>query len=83
LQQQTTSETAIRSSPIADLYIALGDPDPSGAWTIRAYWKPMVSWIWLGGLIMAGGGIVSLSDRRWRVGVANRARRAVGAAQGA
>jgi cytochrome c-type biogenesis protein CcmF len=83
LQQQTTSETAIRSSPVADLYIALGEPDPAGAWTIRAYWKPMVSWIWLGGLIMAGGGIVSLSDRRWRVGVANRARRAVGAAQGA
>jgi cytochrome c-type biogenesis protein CcmF len=78
LQGQTTSETAIRTSPIADLYIALGEPDPSGkGWTIRAYWKPMVSWIWGGALIMAFGGMVSLSDRRWRVGAAARVRRMV------
>jgi cytochrome c-type biogenesis protein CcmF len=78
LQQQTTSETAIRTNPIADLYIALGEPDPAGkGWTIRAYWKPMVSWIWGGALVMAFGGVVSLSDRRWRVGAAVRARRMV------
>ena len=74
LQQQTTGETAIRSSVVADLYIALGEPDEKGGWTMRAYWKPLVSWIWLGALIMAGGGLVSLSDRRWRIGVASRAR---------
>ena len=78
LQGQTTSETAIRTNPIADLYIALGEPDPAGkGWTIRAYWKPMVSWIWGGALIMAFGGMVSLSDRRWRVGAAARVRRMV------
>ncbi|MBC7637721.1 MAG: heme lyase CcmF/NrfE family subunit [Acetobacteraceae bacterium] len=76
LQKQTTGETAIRSGLLSDLYVALGDADPSGAWTVRAYWKPMVSWIWLGGLIMAAGGVVSLSDRRWRVGVAARLRMA-------
>ena len=74
LQQQTTTETAIRSSLLADLYIALGDPDENGGWTLRAYWKPMISWIWFGALVMAFGGLVSLSDRRWRVGVAARAK---------
>jgi cytochrome c-type biogenesis protein CcmF len=78
LQQQTTSVTAIRTNPIADLYLALGEPDQSGnAWTIRAYWKPLVSWIWGGALVMALGGAVSLSDRRWRVGAAARARHAL------
>jgi cytochrome c-type biogenesis protein CcmF len=75
LQDQTTSVTAIRSSPISDLYLALGDPAPNGGWTIRAYWKPMISWIWGGALIMAFGGVVSLSDRRWRVGAAARPHR--------
>jgi cytochrome c-type biogenesis protein CcmF len=84
LQQQTTSETAIRSNLLADLYLALGDPDGKGGWTIRAYWKPLVPWIWLGAIIMAFGGGVSLTDRRWRVGAATRARRAhaIGAAPG-
>jgi cytochrome c-type biogenesis protein CcmF len=74
LQQQTTSETAIRTNFLADLYIALGDPDNAGGWTIRAYYKPLVPWIWIGAVIMAFGGLVSLSDRRWRVGIAHRAR---------
>lgn len=75
-QQQITTETAIRSNGLHDLYIALGDPDPSGAWTLRAYDKPLVAWIWLGALAMAAGGAVSLSDRRWRVGLAARRGRA-------
>ena len=77
LQDQTTSETAIHTNLMSDLYVALGDPDPSGGWTIRAYYKPLVPWIWIGGVIMAFGGLVSLSDRRWRVGAAVRARGAV------
>jgi cytochrome c-type biogenesis protein CcmF len=76
LQQQTTSVTAIRSNLLADLYVALGDPDNAGGWTIRAYYKPLVPWIWIGAVIMAFGGLVSLSDRRWRVGVASRVRAA-------
>ena len=76
LQQQTTSETAIRTNFVADLYIALGDPDNANGWTIRAYYKPLVPWIWIGAIIMAFGGVVSLSDRRWRVGIAYRVRAA-------
>jgi cytochrome c-type biogenesis protein CcmF len=72
LQQQTTTETAIRTNLLSDLYVAIGDPDPNGGWTIRAYYKPLVPWIWLGAVIMAFGGLVSLSDRRWRIGIATR-----------
>jgi cytochrome c-type biogenesis protein CcmF len=75
LQQQTTSETAIRTNLLSDLYVALGDNDDAGNWTVRAYWKPLVPWIWIGAVIMAFGGVVSLSDRRWRIGAAVRARR--------
>jgi cytochrome c-type biogenesis protein CcmF len=75
LQQQTTSETAIRTNLLSDLYVALGESDDAGNWTLRAYWKPLVPWIWMGAVIMAFGGMVSLSDRRWRIGAAARARR--------
>jgi cytochrome c-type biogenesis protein CcmF len=75
LQKQTTGETAIRTNLITDLYVALGDSDNAGDWTVRVYWKPLVPWIWMGAIIMAFGGIVSLSDRRWRVGAAARAAR--------
>ncbi len=72
LQQMTTSVTAIRTNFLADLYVALGDPDDQGGSTIRAYWKPLVPWIWIGAVMMAAGGGLSLLDRRWRVGVAAR-----------
>ena len=72
LQKQTTGETAIRTNLISDLYVALGDSDTAGHWTVRVYWKPLVPWIWMGAIIMAFGGLVSLSDRRWRVGAAAR-----------
>ena len=78
LQRQTTSETAIRSGLFADLYLALGEADGKGGWTVRAYWKPLISWIWSGALVMALGAAISLSDRRWRVAAA-----ASRAAQGA
>ena len=72
VQRQSTALTAIRSSLVADLYLALGEGDDQTGWTVRAYHKPIVSWIWLGAVIMALGGVVSLTDRRWRVGVAAR-----------
>ena len=68
LQKRMTGVTAIHSSVIADLYVALGEAGGHGDWTVRAYWKPLVSWIWAGALAMAFGGIVSLSDRRWWIG---------------
>ncbi len=74
LQQVPTAKTAIHTNFLSDFYLALGDPDGKGAWTVRAYWKPLVPWIWIGAVMMALGGLISLSDRRWRVGAAMRAR---------
>ncbi len=48
---------------------------------MRIYHKPLVTWIWLGAALMVAGGLVSLSDRRFRVGAPTRARRAASAAQ--
>jgi cytochrome c-type biogenesis protein CcmF len=63
-----TTEAAIRPSVWADLYAVVGEGDAERGWAVRLYWKPLVSWIWLGALVMAFGGFLSLSDRRLRVG---------------
>ncbi len=74
---QDTTEAAIHTTVLADLYTVLGDPDGTGGYATRIYHNPLVPWIWLGVLIMVTGGAVSLSDRRHRVGApARRARRA-------
>ncbi|MGF1553652.1 MAG: heme lyase CcmF/NrfE family subunit [Paracoccaceae bacterium] len=74
-----TTEAAIDSTIWRDVYVVLGDRQvDSAAWTVRAYVKPLAVWIWLGALVMAFGGVVSLTDRRYRVGAA--ARRAAPAA---
>ena len=62
-----TTNTAIASNGLADLYLALGDPDGHGGWVLRAYYNPLVPWIWFGAILAALGGLVSLSDRRLRV----------------
>ena len=54
------------SRGFSQLYLALGDSNPDRTTTIRAYYKPMVLLIWIGGLVMALGGALSLSDRRLR-----------------
>jgi cytochrome c-type biogenesis protein CcmF len=58
-----TARTAIATNGLADLYLALGDPDGSGGWVVRAYYNPLVPWIWFGAIIAVLGGLVSLSDR--------------------
>ncbi|WP_374630526.1 heme lyase CcmF/NrfE family subunit [Ferrovibrio sp.] len=68
-----TTEAAIRPSLVADLYAVVGEGDAQRGWAVRLYWKPMVSWIWLGSLVMAFGGVLSLSDRRHRVGAPRKA----------
>jgi cytochrome c-type biogenesis protein CcmF len=81
VQQMPTTFTAINSDLLSDLYVVLADGDGKGAWTLRVYQKPLVPWIWLGCGVMALGGLMSLSDRRWRVGAAvRRGRAAAGAA---
>jgi cytochrome c-type biogenesis protein CcmF len=73
VQGQPTTEAAIDSGLTRDLYLVLGDKQQAGeAWAVRAYLKPFANWIWLGALIMGLGGLVSLTDRRYRVGAAAR-----------
>jgi cytochrome c-type biogenesis protein CcmF len=69
-QRTTTTEAAIRTTGFSDLYVVLGDvvPDQNAA-VIRAHVNPLAPWIWMGAVIMAIGGAVSLADRRHRVGV--------------
>jgi cytochrome c-type biogenesis protein CcmF len=75
--QQTTSRVTICVRGLSDLYMVLGEPRTGDAgkptWLIRAYWNPWVRLIWLGPLLMAFGGGLSLSDRRLRFGVPRRA----------
>jgi cytochrome c-type biogenesis protein CcmF len=68
-----TTESAIHSTWDKDIYAVIGEPDGKGGWTMRIYHEPLVLWIWLGGGLMALGGMVSLSDRRYRVGAPVRA----------
>ena len=70
------THAAIHTTGFADLYLALGDGDGNGAWTIRLYHHPLVPWLWLGCLVMVAGGLVSLSDRRLRVGAPTTRKRA-------
>ena len=75
---QTTTEAAIHPTLTSDLYAVIGDPDGSGGWAARLYHKPLVNWIWLGAILVAAGGIVSLTDRRHRVGAPRRKARRAG-----
>jgi cytochrome c-type biogenesis protein CcmF len=61
------TEAAIESMVTGDLYVSLGEPVTGGAWSVRVYSKPFVTWIWAGCLLMALGGLLAISDRRYRV----------------
>lgn len=67
-RSMATSEAALLSRGVSQLYLSLGDVNADGSLAIRFYYKPLVLLIWIGTLIMAFGGILSLSDRRLRVG---------------
>jgi cytochrome c-type biogenesis protein CcmF len=79
VQRTTTTDTAIHTSPLGDIYAVLGEERDGGA-VMRLHWNPLAPWIWLGGLIMAIGGGLSLSDRRLRIGAPARRTVAVPAA---
>jgi cytochrome c-type biogenesis protein CcmF len=59
------TETAIDSGLFRHLYISLGEPVSNNAWSVRVYYKPFVGWIWGGAVLMALGGGIALSDRRY------------------
>ena len=66
VQRQPTTEAAIDSGFFRHLFVALGEPVGNGAWSVRVYYKPLVSWIWFGCVLMALGGLLAISDRRYR-----------------
>jgi cytochrome c-type biogenesis protein CcmF len=63
---QTMTEADIDTGFVRDLYVSLGEPVDNNAWGVRVYHKPFVDWIWGGCLLMAMGGFLALSDRRYR-----------------
>ena len=70
-----TTEAGIRTLGASQLYVSPGDVQDGGGIVVRVWWKPMVTLIWLGALVMMAGGTMSLLDRRLRVGAPSRGRR--------
>jgi cytochrome c-type biogenesis protein CcmF len=85
VEGRDTTEAAIRSTIAGDLYAVIGEPQAGGGFVTRLYFEPLVPWIWGGIGLMVLGGLVSLSDRRHRVGAPARSRSGtqLGAAAGA
>ncbi|GIZ12143.1 heme lyase CcmF/NrfE family subunit [Pseudomonas sp. NCCP-436] len=78
VQQATMTEAGIDAGFTRDLFVALGEPLEQGAWAVRIHIKPFVRWIWLGGLLMALGGLLAAADKRYRIKVRTRVREALG-----
>ena len=62
-----TTEAAIDQGVFRDLYLVIGDKQDNGGYAVRSYIKPFANWMWGGVLLMAFGGMLSLSDRRYRI----------------
>jgi len=67
VQRNPMTEAAIDTGLFRDLYVSLGEPVSGGAWSVRVYYKPFVDWIWGGAFLMAMGGLLAASDRRYRL----------------
>jgi cytochrome c-type biogenesis protein CcmF len=78
VQQMPMTEAAIDPGFTRDLYVSLGEPVGNDAWVVRIYHKPFVDWIWGGAFLMALGGVLAITDRRYRL--ARKAEREVSAA---
>ncbi|MDD5404169.1 MAG: heme lyase CcmF/NrfE family subunit [Sulfuricella sp.] len=68
------SDSAINYGFTRDLYTALGEPLDGGAWSVRLFHKPFVVWIWIGAVLMALGGVLAISDRRYRAALRKQGR---------
>ncbi|MEW8221531.1 MAG: heme lyase CcmF/NrfE family subunit [Candidatus Thiodiazotropha taylori] len=66
VQTRPMTEASIDWGFTRDLYVSLGEPLGGGDWSLRLYYKPYVRWIWLGGVLMSLGGILAVTDRRYR-----------------
>jgi cytochrome c-type biogenesis protein CcmF len=67
-RETATTEAALMTRGLSQLYVSLGDSHPDGSLGVRVYHKPLVLLIWLGAVVMMFGGALSLSDRRLRIG---------------
>jgi cytochrome c-type biogenesis protein CcmF len=70
IQQNPMTEAAIAPGLFGDLYVSLGEEVEGGAWIVRVYVKPFIMWVWAGCLMMAFGGFLAVTDRRYRRKVA-------------
>ncbi len=70
--QMPTTEAGIDYRFLRDIYVVIGDAQDNGGWVMRTYIKPLANWIWGGAILMALGGVLSLSDRRYRVAAGAR-----------
>ncbi|MDX6806580.1 heme lyase CcmF/NrfE family subunit [Terrihabitans rhizophilus] len=73
-RQMTTTEAGLLTYGFSQLYVSLGELGENGTVAVRAEWKPLVLLIWLGPVLMALGGVLSIADRRLRIGVPRPAR---------
>ncbi|WP_113908222.1 heme lyase CcmF/NrfE family subunit [Aliidiomarina celeris] len=67
IQRQMMTQTGLQVNPWRDLYVAMGEELGDGSWAVRIHIKPFVRWIWFGGVIMAVGGLLSMTDKRYRL----------------
>ena len=70
--QMPTTQAAIQRSVMRDIYLVVGDQQDNGGYAVRSYIKPFADWMWAGALIMAFGGFLSLTDRRYRIAAGAR-----------
>jgi cytochrome c-type biogenesis protein CcmF len=71
-RQMQTTEAGIYTINFGQIYISLADENAAGGYDARLYWKPFVTFIWIGALIMACGGCLSFADRRGRVALTQK-----------
>jgi len=69
VQTKPMTEAGIDGRLMRDIYVSLGESLGRGDWSLRLYYKPFVRWIWLGGILIAVGGLLAASDRRYRIKV--------------
>ncbi len=67
VQKNWMTEAGIYATWNRDLFVALGDQLGNGAWSVRVQYKPMIRFIWFGAIVMALGGLIAVSDRRYRL----------------
>jgi cytochrome c-type biogenesis protein CcmF len=69
VQQSPMTEAAIDTNPLRDVFVALGEPLGDNAWSLRLQVKPLIAFLWFGTGLMALGGLIAITDRRYRAAV--------------